>query len=98
MPSFFDRMGKAHQIRLLKSAGEAPIAMDKFIKDANQANLINQVKGSLHGMASPLHCCTVFCELRKAHPPPDSEEVILQRRSLFNKTATFGNYVTFLEG
>ena len=48
-------------------------------------------------MASAFRCYTAFCELRKAAPFPVREEVVLQWSSMFNTTATFGNYVSLLE-
>ena len=95
-PASFSKLGPAHKIRLLKSAGMLPSAVDKFINDNTKANLLKQVKVSLPGMASAFRCYTAFCELRKVPPFPDSEEVALQWSILFNNTAAFGNYISLL--
>ena len=96
-PKAFDKMGPARKIRYLKSSAVHPLQVNRFIKDQTQANLLKQVKGSLPGMASAFRCYTSFCELKGVRPFPVREEVVTQWSSVFNNTATYGNYVTLLE-
>ena len=65
MPESSSRLGKARKLRLLKSAGVLPCAVDRYIKDGTHANILKQVNGSLPGMASAFRCYTAFCELRR---------------------------------
>ena len=97
IPKNFSRMGPAQRIKLLQSAALVPAVLDRYIKDATQANLLKQVRGSLPGMASAFRCYTAFCELRKTAAFPPQEETVLQWSSMFRNTATYGNYVSHLE-
>ena len=96
-PLSFAKMGPAQRIRLVGSPDVLPREVGRFIKDANHANFLKQVKGALPGMASAFRFYTAFCDMGKVAPFPVREEVALQRISVFNNTATFGNYVAILE-
>ena len=87
------RLGPAHRTRMLKSPDVVPRAVGRFIKDATQGNRTRQAKGSYPGTASAFRCYAAFCELRKVPPSPASEEVAIQRNSLFSNIATYENYV-----
>ena len=52
VPRSFTRMGPAHRIRLIGSPDVLPREVDRFAKDATQANLLIQVKCYIPGMAS----------------------------------------------
>ena len=90
-------MGPVQRIRLLGSPAVLPREVGRYVRDATQANFLKQAKGSLPGMASAFRCYAAFCDLRKVAPFPALEEVVLQWSSMFNNTATFGNYVSLLE-
>ena len=96
-PRSFTKMGPAQRIRLLGSSSVLPRQADRYIKDATQANLTKQVKDSLPGMASASRFYTDFFDLGKPPPSPVREGAALQWSSVFNNTATFGNYVSLLE-
>ena len=51
-PRSFPKMGRAQRIRLIGSPAVPPREVDRYVKDANHANLLKQVKGPLPGMAS----------------------------------------------
>ena len=90
-------MGPVQRIRLLGSPAVLPREVGRYVRDATQANFLKQAKGSLPGMASAFRCYAAFCDLRKVAPFPVREEAVLQWISMFNNTATFGNYVSLLE-
>ena len=60
-------------------------------------NLLKKVKGSPPPAASDVRCFAAFCELRKTHTSPPSEEMVAQRSSMFKNTATYYNYVRHLK-
>ena len=71
--------------------------MERFIHARTQANLLNQVRGSLPAIFSALNCYVAFCELREDRPFPTTERLVLEWGSVFNNTATFTNYVPRLQ-
>ena len=97
LPSTFARLGPARKIQLLMKSDIDPLQINRLVADNVQANLLKQVRGSLPGVSSAYRCYTAFCELRKAHPFPPTEELILQWICVFNDTDTYGNYVSLLE-
>ena len=96
-PRPFTKMGPAQRVRPLGAPAVLPHEVDRFVKGAAHANLLKQAKAPLPGMASASRCYAAFCELREVAPFPVREEVALQWSSMFNNTATFGNYVSLLE-
>ena len=97
LPRAFGRLGPAQKIKVLQASAMAPRILDRFVVDDAKANLLKQVRGPLPGMASAYRRYTAFCELRQTPPFPVSKEVVPQRISVFNNSATFGNYVSLLE-
>ena len=97
IPRNFSQLGPSQRIKLLQAAALVPSVLDRYVKDATQANLLKQVKGSLPGMSSAFRCYTAFCELRKTTAFPPHEETVIQWSSMFRNTATYGNYVSHLE-
>ena len=46
---------------------------------------------------SAARCLAAFCEIRKTRASPPSEEMVVQRSSIFHNTATYYNYVQHLK-
>ena len=96
-PPNFARMGPAQRIKLFSSGQLIPKVVNRFMQENLQANLLKQVRGSLPGIASAFRCYLAFCELERANPLPPMEETVLKWSSVFNDTATFGNYISYLQ-
>ena len=97
LPESFARMGPARKIQLLQKSNITPLQANRFIADNLQMNLLKQVRGSLAGISSSYRFYVAFCDWREVQPFPPSEELILQWSTVFNDTATYGNYVSLLE-
>ena len=93
----FARMAPSMKINRLASGRVMPRAVSRYVADSTQANLLKQVRGSLPGMASDFRRYLSFCELDNAAPLPPMEETVLRWSSVFNDTATYGNYVGQLQ-
>ena len=70
LPRSFGRLGAAQKIKTMQAAHMAPRAIDRFGADADKADLLKQVRGSLPGVASALRRYAALCELRQTPPPP----------------------------
>ena len=92
----FAKLGPAKKIAQLKAAKIRPAVISRFCEDAANTNLLKQVRGSLPGMNSAFSCYIAFCELREFPPFPPTEDKVVLWSSVFNDTATFGNYVAHL--
>ena len=96
-PAAFLKLGPAREIRLLKSAGVLPKAVGRFPNDITQANLLKQVKGSLSlAWLRPSAVIQTSANCVRFPPFPALEETAPQWSSVFNNTATFGNYISLL--
>ena len=81
---------------MLANAQLSSSTLDKFALSSTQANLLKQVRGSLPAIASAFRCYTAFCNLKGFTAFPPTEEAALQWSSVFDDTATFGNYIQHL--
>ena len=95
-PPNFAWMGPAQRIKLFPAGRLIHRAVNRFIEENAQANLLKQVSGPLPGISSAFKCYLAFCEMEKVNPLPPAEETVLRWSSVFNDTATFGNYVPHL--
>ena len=93
----FLQLGPMQKIKHMAKADLPPEAISRFCLDAAQANLLKQIKGSLPSVCSAFRCYIAFCELRDLTPFPPTEETVIQRSSVFKNTATYGNYVSYLQ-
>ena len=85
LPRAFGRLGPAQQIKVLQASTMAPRILDRCVADAAKANLPEQVRGPLPGMASAFRRYTAFCQLRRIPPFPAAEQTALQRSSVFQQ-------------
>ena len=54
VPRFYSKLGPAPRVRLLTSPDIVPRVLDRYVKDAAQANFLKQANGPLPGTASAL--------------------------------------------
>ena len=97
LPANNDRMGPAARIKAIRTSGQTPLRVGRFILDRTQVNLLKQVRGSLPAIPSALNCFADFCELRAAQPFPATELIVMEWSASFSGTATFANYISRLQ-
>ena len=93
----FDKLGPMQKIAQLEKSQLLPSAIERFCGDDARTNLLKQVRGSLPGLTSAFRFYTAFCELRNFTPFPPTEDKAVQRSCVFNNTATFGNYIPYMQ-
>lgn len=93
----FLQLGPMGKINHLAKADVLPATINRLCVDATHADLLRQVRGSPRILCSDFRCYVAFCELRKITPPPPTEEAAVPWICVFNNTATYGNYVSYLQ-